>query len=339
MHKPVMIVGEAWGEEEERQGKPFCGPSGGLLFGLMTQAGISRDDTYLTNVFNLRPRANNIDNLCTDKADALEGYRPLRTSPTKYVDKKYAPELARLHDEIERVRPNVIVALGNTALWALAKKVGVKKYRGSPLMSHDAMWKILPTWHPSAILRQWELRMIVLADLMKARAESAFPELRRPSHYIYMEPSLQDIADFWHKYLDATPYVSVDIETKGGQITEVGVGTADGKHAMVIPFWSREKTSGNYWPTLEDELTAWAWVRKILREKGSLGQNFQYDMQYFWRVAHMGCPKFIGDTMLLHHSLQPELEKGLGFLGSIYTNEPSWKFMRQDHSTMKREDD
>jgi hypothetical protein len=43
--------------------------------------------------------------------------------------------------------------------------------------------------------------------------------------------------------------------------------------------------------------------------------------------------------MLLHHSMQPELEKGLGFLGSVYTDEPSWKFMRTDHSTLKQADE
>ena len=71
----------------------------------------------------------------------------------------------------------------------------------------------------------------------------------------------------------------------------------------------------------------------------TIGQNFSYDMQYFWRTVGITCPKFFGDTMLLHHALQPELEKGLGFLGSIYTNEPSWKFMRQEHFTLKKGDD
>ncbi len=43
------------------------------------------------------------------------------------------------------------------------------------------------------------------------------------------------------------------------------------------------------------------------------------------------------DTMLLHHALQPEMEKGLSFLGTIYTSEASWKMMRKK-DTVKRED-
>lgn len=339
MHKPVMIVGECWGEEEERTGEPFCGPSGSLLFGLLRQVGISKDDIYLTNVFNLRPPGNNLDRLCGDKADALPGYRPIKTNPTKYVHKRYQSEIDRLFSEIERTRPNVIIALGNTALWALTKRVGVKRYRGSPLPTHDTRWKVIPTWHPSAILRQWELRIITLADFSKAKKEAAFPEIRRPTRYIYMEPSLQDISDFYHEFLLDQPFISTDIETRNQQITEVGFATADGKRAIVIPFWCREKPNGNYWPTIEEELLAWKWVRRICREKPLIGQNFSYDMQYFWRTARIPCPLFLGDTMLLHHSLQPELEKGLGFLGSIYTNEPSWKFMRQDHSTLKKGDE
>lgn len=338
MKKRIMIVGEAWGEEEERQRKPFAGPAGSVLYGLLAQAGIAKSDVFLTNVFNLRPRANNIDNLCGPKADAISNYRPIKTNPAKYIDKKYQPELDRLFEEIRITEPNVIVALGNTPLWALCKKSGIKRYRGAPLPTYDGKFKVIPTWHPSAVLRQWELRVIALADLVKAKKESAFPEIRRQTRYIYMQPSIDDIRQFYEDHLRDQAFISADIETKNKQITEVGFGTADGRRAIVIPFWDREQDDGNYWRTHEEEIEAWRWVRRIC-EKPLIGQNFQYDMQYFWRTVGIPCPRFIGDTMLLHHSLQPEMEKGLGFLGSIYTNEPSWKFMRQDHSTMKREDD
>ena len=154
-----------------------------------------------------------------------------------------------------------------------------------------------------------------------------------------MEPSLEDIADFYAEHLAPSPFLSCDIETKQGTITEVGYSTADGRYAIVIPFYSRLASDGNYWDTLSDERRAWQWVRRINGEKPLIGQNFSYDLNYFWRTVGIPCPHFLGDTMLLHHSLQPEMEKGLGFLGSIYTNEPSWKFMRTDHDQLKKGDE
>lgn len=337
MHKPVLIIGEALGEEEERKGEAFAGPSGAILHGLLRQAGIPKDECYFTNVFNFRPRGNRLDSVLTGRAEALAGYRPIASG--KYVHKQYQPELDRLFHEIESVKPNIILALGNYALWAVCKKSGIKKYRGSPILSHDMKWKVIPTWSPASVLKQWEIRVIMLADISKVAREMTYADLRRPQRFIYMEPSLQDIEDFYRQYLRHQPFVSCDVETKNLTITEVGYGTADGKHCLVIPFWDRTKKDGNYWRTHEEEREAWKWVRRINTELPTIGQNYSYDMQYFWRTAGIPTPRFLGDTMLLHHAMQPELEKGLGFLGSIYTDEPSWKFMRTDHSTLKQADE
>jgi uracil-DNA glycosylase len=337
MQKPIMIIGEHLGDEELRTGRPFAGASGSVLHAMLRQAGIALEECYFTNVFNQKPSGGNVNGFCGNKLEAIPLYRPLAAG--KYVKKQYAFELERLWEEIRATAPNVIISMGNAALWAITKKAGLKKYRGSPMETFNREFKVLPTWNPATILRQWELRPIVFSDITKAKVESGYPEIRRPVRYIYMSPSLADIKDFYHKYLENEPYLSCDIETKGETITEVGYGTADGKRAMVIPFWTRESLDGNYWDTAEEERLAWEWVRRINLNHRLIGQNFAYDMQYFWRKMGIPCPHFHGDTMLMHHSLQPEMEKSLGFLGSIYTTEPSWKFMRQDHSTLKSGDD
>ena len=333
----LMIVGEAWGRQEEQEGKPFVGSSGWVLNSLLSQAGIERESCYVTNVFNFRPPNNSVLALCGPKTEAIPEYRPLQQG--KYIRREFLPELERLSEEVSRVKPNLILALGNTALWALCKKSGIKKYRGSPLPTHDGRVKVIPSWHPAAIMRQWELRPVSLADFYKAKREMAFPELRRPNRQIYLQPTLDDIWDFYKEFLEPAPWISCDIETKQLSITEVGYATPDAERAIVIPFWSRAQKDGNYWRTLEEELAAWAMVRKINEVKAVIGQNFQYDMQYFWKTVGIPCPIWKGDTMLLHHALQPEMEKSLGFLGSVYTDEPSWKFMRTDHSTLKQGDD
>ena len=336
-HRAIMIVGEYWNEAEELQGKPFAGPSAGVLHGILQQTGINPGDCYFTNVFNLRPKSNRFESLCGTKAEGISNYRAFAKG--KYIHERYQPELDRLQEEIDRVKPNVIIALGNLALWALCKKSGIKRYRGAPLLTHDDAYKVIPTWPPMSVMRQWELRVVTLADMDKARRESTFPELHRPRRYVYLEPNLQDIEDFWHKHLKDDAFLSCDIETKSKTITEIGFSTSDGRYAIVIPFWSRLANDGNYWASLTEERKAWKWVRYILAQKPVIGQNLAYDMNYLWRTVGIPCPLFVGDTMILHHSLQPEMEKSLGFLGSIYTNENSWKFMRSDHDTFKKGDE
>jgi uracil-DNA glycosylase len=333
-HRPVLVVGEYWGDDEVQDGKAFGGYKGRLLNALLASAGINPRETYQTSVFNFRPNGGRIEGLCGPKETAIPNYRIL--APGKFIQAKYQPDLDLLNETIERVRPNVIIALGNIALWALCKKTGIKKYRGSPLMTHDNKYKVIPSWGPTSVLRQWELRVILMADLNKAGKEAKFKELRRPVRKIHLEPSLQDIDDFYDEYLADEPFVSCDIETKQLTITEVGFSNASGTRAIVIPFYARGKPGKSYWDTAEDEAGAWARVRKICEVKPTIGQNFAYDMTYFWRTVGIPCPLFLGDTMLLHHSMQPEMEKGLGFLGSVYTNEPSWKFMRSDHDQLKK---
>jgi len=335
----IMIIGEAWGKEEKAAGRAFVGPSGRLLKALLSENGINPRECYMTNVFNRQPRNNSILDFCGPKSEALPGFRALQQG--KYVRKEFAPEIERLYNEVSFIKPNVIIALGNTALWALCKKVGIKKFRGAPLPSvpiEGSTYKVLPSWHPAAVIRQYNLKPVLMVDLAKARRQAEFPEIERPSRFILLNPTLEDIEDFYTEHMICQPFLACDIETKGKQITEVGYATADGRHAIVIPFYKRSG-DGNYWSDLESERKAWQWIRFFNAHFNLVGQNFQYDMSYFWKTVGIPCPGFAGDTMILHHSLYPELEKGLGFLGSVYTDEPSWKFMRTDHETLKQADD
>lgn len=333
--RSIAIVGEAWGEKEERAGKPFVGASGYLLDQLLALAGIDRRACLVTNTFNLRPPGNNVLRLCGPKTTGIPGYPALQSG--KYVRAEFEPELTRLHNELVTANPNVIIALGNTALWALTRKTGIQRYRGTPLPAADLPYKILPTFHPAAVLREWPLRSIVALDLKKAARESASPAIRRPSRKIWLNPTLADLAEFKSAHIDPAAEISVDIETASRSITEIGFAPTN-SCALVVPFYSRSAPDGNYWATAAEERAAWEWVRTVLAEKPVYGQNFSYDMIYLLSTMGIPCPHFCDDTMILHHALQPELKKSLGFLGSIYTDEPAWKFMRTDIKTLKTED-
>jgi uracil-DNA glycosylase len=338
----IFLLGEAWGEEEERQGLPFVGTSGFILNGMLSQVGINRKDCYVSNVFNVRPKPkNDVKFLCGGKDEGIPGLPYLQKG--KYVLARYAPELDRLFAEIKREQPNVIVALGATAAWALLLTSGIRKIRGATAPTHPLIsarlgreYKVLPTYHPAAIAREWTNRPVGLADLDKARRESGFPEVVRPSREIWLEPTLDDLQLFEERYIINAPRLSVDIETSGDQITCIGFAPATDV-AIVIPFHSKAR-GGNYWPTLGEEKRAWGYVRRWCQLRPTIFQNGLYDIHFLWRRYGIVVPQAVDDTMLLHHALQPEMEKGLGFMATLYTDEASWKFMRKKHETVKRED-
>lgn len=69
-----------------------------------------------------------------------------------------------------------------------------------------------------------------------------------------------------------------------------------------------------------------------------VAHNGMYDVQYLWR-AGVPVKNFTEDTMILNHSLQPEMQKSLGFLGSVHTDEASWKIMRQRGDDINKRDE
>jgi DNA polymerase len=134
----VMLVGEQPGSQEDLQGAPFVGPAGRLLDQALERAGLARDNVYLTNAvkhFKWEPR----------------GKRRLHKTPSQLEVEACGFWLA---SEIRRVRPQVIVALGATALKAVLgeKRVSLGAVLDQTL-EHEGR-AIIATYHPSFVLRQ-----------------------------------------------------------------------------------------------------------------------------------------------------------------------------------------
>jgi DNA polymerase I-like protein with 3'-5' exonuclease and polymerase domains len=203
-----------------------------------------------------------------------------------------------------------------------------------------AGYKLLCTFHPSAVTRQWELRPVVVANLSKAIRENTYEEVRRPPCTIWTEPSLEDIQTFIHLHIQQNcKILSVDIETSGSQITCIGFAPRPDL-AIVIPIHDERGKSGSYWATKEDERRCWELVRGVLEDRAipKLFQNGLYDIPFILRTTGIATKGAAHDTMLLHHALQPESKKDLGFLGSIYTDHGPWKVDRKGTDTIKRDE-
>lgn len=318
---PLMLVGEAPGKSEEMVGKPFVGTSGQELDRMLADAGLDRNSCSLSNVFLERPENNDLTKWMVNSKSGGVG-TPIAKG--KYFKEKEYAERERLYREIESVRPNLIIAFGNTACWALLDKTGISYLRGTVSKSPYVSAKVLPTYHPAAILRQWEFRATTVTDLIKARRESAYPELRFPSLKAIIEPTLDDCRAAVLR-LRSGGTISYDIETAVGQITCIGFAVKG--FAITIPFVSYRRPDFSYWPE-QEEILAWGIVREILNlPNEKVTQNGLYDIQYLMKY-NIRPRNSIHDTMLLHHSMMPEMPKSLAFLGSVYTNYPSWKQMR-----------
>jgi DNA polymerase len=155
-----MMIGEAPGEDEDKQGRPFVGRSGKLIESLLKQAGMSRDTIWITNVNKCRPVK-------------IEGKVYKNRAPT--VKEQQACEIWR-RNEIDLLKPKIILALGATAAKALGadKTFQITKDRGQWMPGPQGT-EMLVTFHPSYILRQFEpalteVKATVLEDLKRVKA-------------------------------------------------------------------------------------------------------------------------------------------------------------------------
>jgi DNA polymerase len=136
-HAKLVLVGEQPGDEEDRKGQPFVGPAGRLLDQILLDAGITRADVYVTNAVK-------------HFKFVMQGKRRLHQKPKAAEVRACQPWVL---GEIERLQPQVLVALGATAVASLfGSKVGVLRDRGHPISSDLAPFCFV-TYHPSAALR------------------------------------------------------------------------------------------------------------------------------------------------------------------------------------------
>ena len=146
----VMVVGEAPGRFEDEQGRPFVGRAGQLLDELLAEAGLARDEVFITNVVKARPPGNR--------------------DPTKAEVAHWMPVLEA---QLALVAPNLVVPLGRHALAHFAPAAKIGEAHGRALIERGR--ELFPLYHPAAALRSTKLRETLFAD---ARALGELARLR-----------------------------------------------------------------------------------------------------------------------------------------------------------------
>ncbi len=336
----IAIVIDAPSMEDLKWGKPLSDQKGKFLNSMLRDAGINKHECYITSVLKHRPLKGDVLKLCdkkketTNEAKEIFGWKTYPFAPLasgKYLPATHCVELFELQQELMDLSPNLIIALGNVAVWAVCGISGITKHRGTAIASRIIPGtKVIPTFNPGAVQADYSKKVVVVADLIKAERESHFPELIRPERKIYIAETIEDIRWYWKEFLADSPLIGCDIETLRNRFISCISFSDHPSRALDIPFIAYDgRVHSHYWQTPEEELAAWDWTAMILEDPTTeiVGQNFLYDIQYLLKCAIQ--PKNVRrDTMIAHHALYPELPKSLGFLGSVYTNEASWKNMR-----------
>jgi len=305
----IWLIGEAPGATEAASGKPFVGGAGRVLDGILRDSGIKRDETFIDNVIQWQPQKNDFGKYYEDSK---------RERPTQ--------ELLRAHDRIREDvrlhRPNVVVALGNEALFALTGRKYITKWRGSILGCHGV--KVIPTIHPAMVMRQYEFRPVSILDFKRVKEEARTPDFPTPYHDQFLiNPTYEQVMETL-EFLHTQPYIAFDIETAINQIVCIGFGWARDKSVCIPIFFG-----SNSWWSKEEELAIIKEIKRLFANTRIkfIAQNAQFDMIFLKDKWDVDVPSLWMDTMIGFHCVYPELRKGLAFLCSIYTKRPYYKGM------------
>ena len=138
----VIFVGEAPGRNEDKNGEPFVGVAGKKLSGALENAGISREEVYITNVVKCRPPNNRVPN--TVERNTCQSF---------------------LKEEISIIKPKIICILGNTAFKSILGGSEITKFRGKVVRKKNQLYFL--TVHPAATIYNQEFVEILNNDIVK----------------------------------------------------------------------------------------------------------------------------------------------------------------------------
>lgn len=310
-----MFVGEAWDKDEALQKKPFVGRAGMQLTRMLQGAGIERfQECYITNIMNERPPKNNFGVYYEDDK---------RTKPKQVLIDGWNAVL----EKVERLQPKVVIPLGDEPLKVFlgVNHQGIECHQGSVYIQ-DAGIPIMPTFHPSAILRSggasgWYFPTFIM-NMKRAKRVVQGEKPLNPKIYS------QAVGQVLYKlFKESKMPVAFDIEwtyKTGERITCISFAQHK-ETGYVVSFLDQTEDLALYQEKLK-------WVRAILEDPDipKVGQNaYNADIPMIKRCWGIKVVNYVHDTMFAHMALHPEFPHDLGYLTSQYTMIPYYKHMSE----------
>lgn len=348
----IMLVQEYWGYDEERVRESIAGSAGLEFTKVLQNAGILRGECFVTALVHSRPPGNDPSEWVNFKNKTVP-----RAHSAMLRGKNVHPTLRSGYDsllkEIELVKPNLIVTLGNLSLWALTGALGSLKWRGSqlylrpdgdrpggnPLEVELPLIKLIPVPAPSLMQYQEEARVMMAHDLRRAARHRQYPGRydNEPDWRFLVRPTLESTMETLGQLqamVEREPtWIECDLETRAGHIACCGLSWSL-SDAISIPFMCTESDDGYWNPQAEGKIVHALY--RLLTHPNCLvrGQNFLYDAQYTHRYWHF-IPNVKQDTMITHHTMWLGLPKSLAFQASMYCDH--FKYWKDDGKTWSKD--
>lgn len=337
----AMIIADFPGIHEEESRTPFARANLAELGRMLSSAGIMLSECFQTSALRIRPPYNDAANLIPEKK------KDITSTHVAYLDRFVSPivvdHAALLQKEIALVRPNVIIACGNTALWLLTGKWGCKHWRGSYLSTPSGI-PVIPTYHPRSVFQQWPIRGVVVRDLQRAAGLMGGEGVKCPDYRIVIRPQFTEAKAHLQSILTrlaAGPAtVSYDIETNPtiGHILCIAFAWSP-LDSFCIPFVEASRNGAHYWTEHEEAELVWL-IKEMMTHPNFRGvaQNGLYDCQYIYRAWHFK-PRHAFDTMIGWHSCFSTLPKSLDFIASMVNNHyVQWKGIARNFNSNKKDE-
>ena len=297
----IAFIGEAPGEHEVLQGKPFVGKAGQFLRRVIRDLGIDESQCYFSNACLCRPPGNSAPN-----AKAITACSN------------------RLLHELAEIRPNLIVTLGGIANRSvLQSKLTITHCRGSYqelALKDGTRVGVIPTYHPSGVLRTPDLFLDFVDDLDFAKqvSEGSTPVIEPPYENYVVIDTQHDFKRFLSK-LSAQKWTALDLETTGldwftGEILCAGFSWKRG-HAWILDWQTLIRDNPDNLHALDDAFSS---VKLIF-------QNGTFDMSWLLR-AGLRKMRYALDVQAVHYLLdERQGTHSLSRLATKYYRAPDYK--------------
>jgi DNA polymerase-1 len=307
-----MIVGDSVMGVDERSGRYLQGAVGETLDKLLREAGISRNDCLITCISKQKPPGDNMDFFFEDK---------------KYLKPRdfWERSVNELREQISFLRPNLIIALGPTAMYYLTGCTGINAYRGY-IMDCGLVpgVKVLPVIHPLMINADWKLFFMTMLDFRKACRNCLTSEMVEDKRVLEVNFNLSQLLGYYDYLLNEHQGpIALDVETMspGAHIDILGIADSP-LHAVSVNFMENRSVP-RYDTLIEAKL--WSKLSQVIETKELIMQNGTYDAGCLWKNNGILCKNYNYDIMIAAHAAWPECPRSLGFLASVCLNVPPWK--------------